>query len=187
MSSMAPAPNAKFRFLAMGGLSLALLGACAPGPRPYYIRSAGGYVRPTAAMTPVAAVPEDLPPAQDTRVARLRRAAEAYIGVRYKLGGQSRRGMDCSGFIRQVFAETYGMSLPRSSRGMWKLGRSIDREDLRPGDLVFFRSMGLIDHSGIYMGHNYFIHSASSVGVSYSTLDAPYFGSRYAGARRLIE
>ena len=184
---MAPALHAKFRFLAMGGLSLALLGACAPGPRPYYIRSAGGYVRPTAAMTPVAAVPEDLPPAADTRVARLRRAAEAYIGVRYKLGGQSRRGMDCSGFIRQVFAETYGMRLPRSSRGMWKLGRSIDREDLRPGDLVFFRSMGIIDHSGIYMGHNYFIHSASSVGVSYSTLDAPYFGSHYAGARRLIE
>lgn len=166
---------------------LLLLCACTQGPRPYYIRSSGGYVLPTAAMTPVAAVPGDLPEATDTRVSRLRRAAEAYIGTPYSRGGQSRSGMDCSGFIRQVFAETYGMSLPRSSRDMWKEGRAIARKDLRPGDVVFFRALGVIDHSGIYMGGNYFIHSATSVGVSYSTLDAPYFGSHYAGARRLLD
>jgi cell wall-associated NlpC family hydrolase len=147
----------------------------------------GGYLTPTAAMTPVAAVPKDLPAATDTRVARLRRAAEAYIGTPYSRGGQSRSGMDCSGFLRQVFAETYGMNLPRSSRDLWKVGRAVDKAELRAGDVVFFRQMGIIDHSGIYMGHNYFIHSASSVGVSYSTLDAPYFGARYAGARRLLE
>lgn len=142
---------------------------------------------PTAAMTPVAAVPRDLPEATDTRVARLRRAAEAYIGTPYSRGGQSRSGMDCSGFIRQVFAETYGMNLPRSSRDQFQTGRKIEKSELQPGDVVFFRQLGVIDHSGIYMGRNYFIHSATSVGISYSTLDAPYFGSRYAGARRMIE
>ena len=79
------------------------------------------------------------------------------------------------------------MDLPRSSRDQFLVGRKVEKDELRPGDLVFFRKGGVIDHSGIYMGHNYFIHSASSVGVAYSTLDAPYFGSRYAGARRLIE
>lgn len=167
--------------------ALLILCACSSGPRPYYSRGAGEYITPSPSLTPVAAVPEDLPPAADTRVSRLRSAAEAYIGTPYSHGGQSRGGMDCSGFIRQVFAETYGMSLPRSSRDMYQLGRKVDRADLQPGDLVFFRSRGVIDHSGIYMGGNYFIHSATSVGVSYSTLDAPYFGSRYAGARRMLD
>lgn len=166
---------------------LTILPSCSPGPRPYYMRNVGGYVTPSAHLTPVAAVPSDLPAAGDTRVSRLRRAAEAYLGTPHVLGGQTRKGMDCSGFIRQVFAETYGMDLPRSSRDQFKAGREIPRDELRPGDLVFFRKGGVIDHSGIYMGHNYFIHSASSVGVAYSTLDAPYFGSRYAGARRMIE
>lgn len=171
---------------ALAGVLL-ILPSCSPGPRPYYSRALGGYLTPTAAMTPVAAVPKDLPAATDTRVSRLRRAAEAYLGTPHRLGGQSRRGMDCSGFIRQVFAETYGMDLPRSSRDQFLAGRKVERDELRPGDLVFFRRGGVIDHAGIYMGHNYFIHSASSVGVAYSTLDAPYFGPRYAGARRLIE
>jgi cell wall-associated NlpC family hydrolase len=166
---------------------LLVLPSCSPGPRPYYVRGLGGYMTPTAAMTPVAAVPEDLPPAADFRVGRLRRAAEAYLGTPHSMGGQSRRGMDCSGFIRQVFAETYGMDLPRSSRDQFKTGTAVARGDLRPGDLVFFREKGVIDHAGIYMGSNYFIHSANSAGVSYSTLDAPYFGSRYAGARRMLE
>lgn len=166
---------------------LMILPSCSPGPRPYFVRGMGGYLTPTAAMTPVAAVPADLPEAQDTRVSRLRRAAEAYLGTPHVLGGQSRRGMDCSGFIRQVFAETYGMDLPRSSRDQFKAGRVVAKDELRPGDLVFFRDRGVIDHSGIYMGSNYFIHSATSVGVAYSTLDAPYFGTRYAGARRMIE
>ena len=166
---------------------LLLFCACTQGPRPYYNRSVGGYITPTAAMTPVAAVPKDLPEPSDTRVSRLRRAAEAYIGTPYARGGQSRSGMDCSGFIRQVFAETYGMSLSRSSRDQWKEGRPVARQDLRPGDVVFFKVLGIIDHSGLYMGNNYFIHSATSVGISYSTLDAPYFGAHYAGARRMLD
>lgn len=197
-------PSASFLFIlftcACACAFACLLIACAPKARPYYNRQAGGYVTPDPSQTPTAAVPEALAhapygdtaagdsgaaPGAEPGMARLRKAAEAYLGVPYRFGGQSRWGMDCSGFIGTVFEEVYGIKLPRSSRGMFRIGEPVARADLRPGDLVFFKNMGYIDHSGIYMGENYFIHSATSVGVSYSTLDAPYFGTHYAGARRL--
>jgi cell wall-associated NlpC family hydrolase len=93
--------------------------------------------------------------------------------------------MDCSGFIRQVFADVYGADLPHSSAALFKRGQPVERADLEVGDLVFFANLGFIDHAGIYMGKGYFIHSATSVGVAYSALEAPYFGDHYAGARRL--
>jgi cell wall-associated NlpC family hydrolase len=135
-------------------------------------------------MTPTAMVPADLKPAGS---GKLRKVAESYLGVPYAFGGQSRSGMDCSGFIRQVFAEAHGLKLPHNSGSIFGMGRPVSKSELKPGDVVFFKSWGFIDHSGIYMGRNYFIHSASSVGVAYSALNAPYFGDHYAGARRLIE
>lgn len=168
-------------------VSALLISACGPAPRPYYVRSAGAYVMPTASRTPTAAVPKDLPPApKGGEGARLRKIAEGYLGVPYRFAGQSRSGMDCSGFLRQVFAEAYNLDLPHSSRGIFGLGSPVDRSDLKIGDVVFFKSLGFIDHSGIYMGNNYFIHSATSVGVSYSSLDAPYFVDHYAGAKRIL-
>lgn len=140
---------------------------------------------PHPSLTPTAAVPEALKSVRSGD-GRLRKAAEAYLGVPYRFGGESRWGMDCSGFISTVFAEVYGKKLPRSSQGMFRTGEPVAKADLRPGDLVFFKSMGYVNHSGIYMGANHFIHSATSAGVSYSTLDAPYFGTHYAGARRMV-
>jgi hypothetical protein len=167
-------------------LSIFLLTACGPLVRPYYNRDIGGYLTPDPSFTPTPVVPAALKGSASAGDA-LRKAAEAYLGVPYRFGGQSRSGMDCSGFIRQVFSEVYGLRLPHNSSSIHGMGRAVSRSDLRIGDVVFFKRLGFIDHSGIYMGANYFIHSASSVGVSYSALDAPYFGSHYAGARRLIE
>jgi cell wall-associated NlpC family hydrolase len=135
-------------------------------------------------MTPTSLVPAALK-GRSTGADGLRRAAEAYLGVPYRFSGQSRSGMDCSGFIRQVFAEVYGLDLPHSSAAIYGMGEPVPRSGLKAGDVEFFKSLGFIDHSGIYMGGGYFIHSATSVGVAYSALDAPYFGSHYAGARRL--
>lgn len=149
----------------------------------------GGYLQPDPATTPTATIPEPLKNAgyQDDEDRGLRRTADSWLGVPYRFGGQSRSGIDCSGFVRQIFADVYGMQLPHNSSAMYKLGKPVSRSELKPGDLVFFRQMGYIDHSGIYMGGNWFIHSATSVGVSYSALNAPYFGDHYAGARRLLE
>ena len=172
-------------FLCVIAVSL-LLTACGPLVRPWYNRDMGGYMQPDPSTTPTPLVPNALKGSKSDDD-RLRRAAEAYLGVPYSFGGQSRSGMDCSGFIRQVFAEVYGLQLPHNSSGIYRRGKPVSRSELRPGDVVFFKNLGFIDHGGIYMGKNYFIHSASSVGVAYSALNAPYFGEHYAGARRLIE
>ncbi len=163
--------------------------ACGPIVRPYYSRSAGGYITPNPSRTPTIESPLksasfagfDLSGKED----HLRSVAESYLGTPYSWGGTSHSGIDCSGFVSQVFREAFGIKLPHNSTAIYDLGGKVDKEDLKAGDIVFFKSWGFIDHSGIYMGKNYFIHSASSVGVSYSTLDAPYFESHYAGARRL--
>lgn len=160
------------------------LAGCGPLVRPYYNRNAGGYVMPDPSVTPTPVVPAVLKHASTGEDA-LRKAADAYLGVSYSFGGQSRSGMDCSGFIRQVFADAYGLDLPHNSSALYDRGEPVERKDLKTGDLVFFKNLGFIDHAGIYIGKGYFIHSATSVGVAYSALDAPYFGDHYAGARRL--
>jgi cell wall-associated NlpC family hydrolase len=160
------------------------LTACGPLVRPYYNRNAGGYVMPDPSQTPTPLVPTALKGGATGNDA-LRKVAEGYLGVPYRFGGQSRGGMDCSGFIRQVFAEAFGSDLPHSSAALYRRGRAVERAELETGDLVFFANLGFIDHAGIYMGKGYFIHAATSVGVAYSALDAPYFGEHYAGARRL--
>ena len=115
----------------------------------------------------------------------LRRVAESYLGVRYRWGGNDRNGMDCSGFVQRVFDEAHRLQLPRNSAAMARYGKKVDRDDLEPGDLVFFKRVR-IDHVGIYMGDGYFIHSQSSVGVTYTRLDAAYFSKHYAGAKRVL-
>ena len=100
----------------------------------------------------------------------------------------SRSGVDCSGFICLVFKELNGARLPRSSGKLWKLGRVVSPQEARPGDVVFFRGglFGTINHVGIYMGDNSFIHASSSNGVIYSALDDQYYKKRFAGIRRVF-
>jgi len=120
---------------------------------------------------------------------KLVQAAESYLGTPYKFGGMSRTGVDCSGFAGLVYQEVYGVSLPRTSAKMWKKGRTVSVSVARPGDLCFFRisgKKGNIDHVGIYMGNNRFIHASSSGGVMYSNLNDAYFSKRFAGIRRML-
>ncbi len=156
--------------------------ACAPtGPRPYYSREAGDWVSgggKNYSVTPPASLPHS--------GSRLRQVAESYLGVAYRFGGQSRDGMDCSGFVRQVFDEAEGVKLPHNAAAMSHYGKEVDKSDLEPGDILFFRGMLFIEHAGIYMGNGYFIHSQSSVGVNYTRLDSPYFASHLAGAKRVM-
>jgi len=118
----------------------------------------------------------------------LKQIAESYLGVPYRYGGMNRQGLDCSGFVTVVFREVYGKKLPRSSSKMWKAGVPVSISAARPGDLVFFRggSFGAIDHVGIYMGNNRFIHAATSTGVRYNNIRDSYYSRRFAGARRIL-
>jgi len=110
------------------------------------------------------------------------------LGIRYRRGGSSpEAGFDCSGFVSHVFREGLGLILPRSSREMSKSGQEVSREELRPGDLVFFNTMRhAFSHVGIYLGDNQFVHAPRTGGrVRVEDLDQSYWKKRFNGARRM--
>jgi cell wall-associated NlpC family hydrolase len=110
------------------------------------------------------------------------------LGIRYRRGGSSpEAGFDCSGFVGHVFREGLGLMLPRSSKEMSKSGEVIDRDELRPGDLVFFNTMRkAFSHVGIYLGDNQFVHAPRTGGrVRIEDLRDGYWMKRFNGARRI--
>ena len=115
--------------------------------------------------------------------------ALSWIGVRYRFGGSDElKGFDCAGFVRRVFATTVGVELPRSAATQFREGCVVELDDLRPGDLVFFRNTYKrgISHVGIYLGDSQFIHAAGHRrSVAVDRIDSPYFLTRFAGARRV--
>ncbi len=108
--------------------------------------------------------------------------------TRYVRGGRDpSTGFDCSGFVRYVFAHAVGMQLPRNSASQFLAGLKVNRSDMQPGDLVFFRTHGKrnISHVGIYISNGRFIHSpASGKSVEISSLHESYWAKRFAGAKR---
>ena len=108
--------------------------------------------------------------------------------VRYVRGGRSpSTGFDCSGFVRYVFAHAIGLRLPANSARQFLAGIKVRRDDMQPGDLVFFHTRGKkrISHVGIYLDNGRFIHSPSAgKSVEVSSLDEAYWAKRFAGARR---
>ena len=138
--------------------------------------------------------PEDHPvyrrnlSAEDFRE-KLVATAQSFIGVDYTWGGTSRpEGVDCSGLVRAVY-QLNGLSLPRSMMDQYHTGKTVSRDRLQKGDLVFFSiSPGqTVSHVGIYIGGNVFIH-ARGVGkkVRAESLDSPYFKERFSGARAYL-
>ncbi|MEN9481510.1 MAG: hypothetical protein RLZZ298_2905 [Pseudomonadota bacterium] len=112
------------------------------------------------------------------------------VGVRYRLGGNDEdSGLDCSGFVRLVFKDSIGASLPRTAREMSEVGQSIDTSQLKPGDLVFFNTMRrTFSHVGIYLGDNHFMHAPrTGAEVRVESMESSYWVQRYNGARRIIE
>ena len=112
-----------------------------------------------------------------------------FIGVPYKWGDASPGlGFDCSGLAMMVY-QLIGLDMPRISRDQFRRGRQIERDQLRPGDLVFFSTgwSGKASHVGIYQGDDLFIHAPrSGKTVSRATLSAPYFQKHYLGARSYL-
>ncbi len=121
--------------------------------------------------------------------------ARKFTGLRYRRGGKTPKGFDCSGFTSYVFKE-FGMKLGASSRDQYRQGDGVERHELLPGDLVFFggrRAGKTVGHVGIVTsvddaaGTFRFIHSACSSGIVESNSAEPYYSRRYIGARRVSE
>lgn len=114
------------------------------------------------------------------------RTAYAYRGVRYRYGGSSRSGFDCSGFTSHVYARK-GVRLPHSAAAQYQRGRRVSAGEMKPGDLVFFTTTRRgISHVGIYAGNGRFVHASSSGGsVRVDSLASGYYKERFRGARRV--
>lgn len=100
-------------------------------------------------------------------------------GTKYELGGDSPSGMDCSALTRRVYREVYGYELPRQTVQQIKVGAHIPRENLKPGDIVFFKPEDTNNHTAVYLGDSLFINASSSKGVVISTLENTYWNKYF--------
>ena len=114
--------------------------------------------------------------------------AKTYLGTPYRYGGATRSGVDCSGLVTAVYRE-FNIRLPRSSMDQSRAGDGVKKSNLKPADLVFFKTSGSrpISHVGIYIGDGKFIHASTSARkVRVDRLNDDYFKRRYRGARRVV-
>ena len=114
--------------------------------------------------------------------------AMGFLGVPYRRGGANENtGFDCSGFVRHMYEQSIGLVLPRRADEQAKATLSIDRNELKPGDLVFFNTMRrTFSHVGIYLGNSQFIHSPhSGSSVRVDDMREAYWNNRFTGARRV--
>ncbi|MCM2359040.1 MAG: NlpC/P60 family protein [Geobacteraceae bacterium] len=116
----------------------------------------------------------------------LKNTAYGFLGTRYRFGGSSRSGIDCSSFVQKVFRELE-VSLPRTAREQFQVGNEVSPGDLQKGDLIFFRTYAPFpSHVGIYLGDNRMIHASSrDRRVVISPMNTPYYRARFIGAKRI--
>lgn len=107
-------------------------------------------------------------------------------GTRYKSGGVTRNGLDCSAFVQITYQDLFNTKLPRTVKEQSFHGQEISRSKLMPGDLVFFKT-GLVQrHVGIYVGNGSFMHVSASKGLMVSKLETDYWSGRYWKGQRLL-
>ncbi len=117
---------------------------------------------------------------------KFERVYQKYKGVKYRYGGTTSRGFDCSGFVQRAYMDAYKKSLPRTTRAMMKVGKKVSKGNLKPGDLVFFHPSRKYYHVGIYLGNGVFMHASTSKGVMKSKMDLKYWRRSYVTARRIL-
>ena len=123
---------------------------------------------------------------------RIRTETKKWWGTPYEWGGETLKGVDCSGFTLAVFSEQFGITLPRKTEDQERMGFKVARDDLLAGDLVFFKTGGFFGffasrHVGIYLSEGQFAHASTSKGVMISSLEEPFWKEEYQNARRLID
>jgi cell wall-associated NlpC family hydrolase len=133
------------------------------------------------------AAPQPAPTAA-SRASDLVVNALGLLGISYRMGGNTpASGFDCSGMVRYVFQNVVGLSLPRRAEEISRVGMKISKAELKPGDLVFYKTLRqTFSHVGIYLGNNRFIHAPSAGGaVRVDDMTEGYWATRFTGARRV--
>jgi lipoprotein Spr len=109
-----------------------------------------------------------------------------WIGTRYKYAGHSKKGIDCSGFVSEVYRSTYCINLSGGSKDIWPVVKPVAKDSLKEGDIVFFKiKKGQISHVGVYLGNNKFAHASVRQGVIISDLDEEYYKKYFFKGGRL--
>ena len=127
------------------------------------------------------------PPNPSTSIEhRIQGEIDSWMGTPYVYGGVSKSGVDCSGFTQAVY-RSVDIEIPRRASRQAAAAQTVNRNNLRFGDLIFFNTSGSgISHCGIYLGNGEFVHASSSRGVVRDLLSHPYYSSRYVTAGRFL-
>jgi lipoprotein Spr len=110
---------------------------------------------------------------------------EKWLGTRYRYGGATEKGIDCSAYTGTIVHSVFGLVLPRTARDQYASCVKLDKEELQQGDLVFFNTRGGISHVGLYLGNGYFTHASTSIGVTISNLSETYWSRKFVSGGRL--
>ncbi len=110
---------------------------------------------------------------------------ERWMGTRYRYGGATSKGIDCSAYTGTLVHNVYGIVLARTAREQYANCIKLDKEELQQGDLVFFNTRGGISHVGMYLGNGYFTHASTSSGVMISNLNETYWSKKYVSGGRI--
>ncbi len=187
MTSLRTVRNAILCCVALCGL---MLGGCGSsrsavkGSRGKIVKNErrhdGGHAKPSTPPKPVNTAGIADPMARD-----LVSEANRWLGTPYNYGGETRAGTDCSGLVMSVYRDVTGVKIPRTTREQVRYCTNVARNNIRPGDLVFFASDKEVSHVGLYVGNGAMIHASSSRGVVVSDIDNGYWGDRYITGGRV--
>ena len=112
---------------------------------------------------------------------------DSWYGVKYKYGGLSKKGIDCSGFCNILYNEIYNKQIERSTQGLAQNIKIIKKDKLEEGHLVFFNTLGKTNtHVGVYLTNGKFVHASTSKGVIISSLDNPYYIKNYSKGGKVL-
>ena len=125
--------------------------------------------------------------AEEVKNTKMFEFIDDWYGTPYRLGGTTKKGVDCSAFSQFLFASVYGLSIPRTSKEQYNITSRISRTQLNEGDLIFFNTRGGISHVGVYLQNNKFVHASTSGGVMISDVYDEYWAKKFVGVGRLKE